>query len=506
MSDIDKKTVLALFLTLVMGGAFLVYWLNEPTRMAAASEEFRLRAVAQGRELYAEDCAMCHGAEGQGVPKIGRVLNSKGLLTAMDDAAIHDVIRDGRPNTGMPAFGEEHGGPLNEHQVEELTAFIRNWESTAPTLPSKPEEERDERIARGVELYTATCAMCHGESGQGGTGRALNSEEYLTAFDDAYLKEAIASGRPRRGMPTWGKVLSPSQIEDLVTFMRDWEEGSSLYVRYCSFCHGVLGQGGPNPNNLGVMVPALNSSEYLGTHDDSHIRQTIIEGVEEKGMPVPPLSEIEVDKIVEFLREWREALAGLSGAEMYARYCATCHGSNGEGGANPFNPRESVTTLNSQDYLSSHDDEDIYRSIAEGISGTGMMALSQQKGGPLTDEEIKRLVAFIRSWETGAQAQPTPAPEATPEAAPTAVLPSVEGDAARGAELFAANCAPCHGSEGQGGAVAKEPLNSAEFLGSQSNDDLRQTISDGVGTAMPGFGGRLTAQEIADVVAFFRSW
>ena len=502
MNGIDRKIALALFSTLVLAVFSLVYWLNEPTRMAAASEGFRLRAVAQGRELYAENCAMCHGAEGQGVPKIGSTLNSKGLLTAMDDAALHDVIRDGRPNTGMPAFGEEHGGPLIEHQVNELTAFIRDWESTAPTLPSKPEEERNERIARGVELYTATCAMCHGESGQGGIGRTLNSEEYLTAFDDAYLTEAIASGRPRKGMPTWGKVLSPRQIGDLVTFMRDWEEGSSLYVRYCSFCHGVLGQGGPNPNNLGEMVPALNSSEYLGTHDDDHIRQTVMEGVEGRGMPAAPLSEVEVDKVVEFLREWREALAGLGGAEMYSRYCATCHGSNGEGGANPFNPRESVTTLNSQDYLSSHDDEHLYRSIAEGITGTGMVALSQQEGGPLSDEEINRLVAFIRGWETGAQAQPTPAPEATP----TAVLPTAEGDAARGVELFAANCAPCHGSEGQGGAVAKEPLNSAEFLDSQSDDDLRQTISDGAGTAMPGFGGRLTAQEIADIVAFFRSW
>ncbi|MEE8389548.1 MAG: c-type cytochrome [Anaerolineae bacterium] len=504
----DKKIVLALVLTLVIGGWFLVYWLNEPIRMEASSEEFRLRAVAQGEELFAESCAMCHGAEGQGMPQIGSVLYSKDFLAAMDDAALYDVIRDGRPNTAMPAFGAEHGGPLNEHQIDELTAFIRNWESTAPVLPPVPQAARSERVAAGVELYNDICTVCHGESGQGGIGRALNSEEYLTAFDDAYLKEAIASGRPRLGMPTWGKVLSPDQIEDLVIFLRDWEEGSSLYAQYCSFCHGVLGQGGPNPSNPNEMIPALNSAQYLDTHDDSHIRQIITEGVEGTGMLAAPLSEIEVDKIVEFLREWREALAELSGAEMFTRYCATCHGSNGEGGANPFNPRESVTTLNSQDYLSSHDDADIHRSIAAGVPGTGMMALSQQEGGPLTGEEINRLVAFIRGWETGigmpsgAQAQPTPAPEATPTTAP----PTGEGDAARGTELFTANCAPCHGSAGEGGAVAKEPLNSAEFLNSQSDDDLRQTISDGAGTAMPPFGGTLTSEEIADIVAFFRSW
>ncbi|TEU15615.1 MAG: c-type cytochrome, partial [Anaerolineales bacterium] len=421
MSDMDKKIGLALFLTLFIGGWFLVYWLNEPNRMEASSEEFRLRTVAQGRELYDENCALCHGAEGQGIPQIGSALNSKNLLAAMDDTALHDVTRDGRPNTAMPAFGEEHGGPLEEHQVDQLTAFIRNWESTAPVLPPGPQAGRSERVAAGAELYSATCAVCHGESGQGGIGRALNSEDYLTAFDDAYLEEAIASGRPRQGMPTWGKVLSPSQIEDLVIFMRDWEEGGPLYAQYCGFCHGVLGQGGPNPSNPDEMIPALNSVQYLDTHDDSHIRQAIIEGVEEKGMPAFLLSEIEVDKIVEFLRRWREALAGLRGAELYTRYCATCHGSNGEGGINPFNPRESVTTLNSPDYLSQASDEDIHRSIAEGVTGTGMVALSQQQGGPLTDEEIERLVAFIRGWETGEQAQPTPAPEATPTVvAPTA--------------------------------------------------------------------------------------
>ena len=283
-------------------------------------------------------------------------------------------------------------------------------------MTPEPQAEWRERVVRAAELYSDTCTVCHGESGQGGIGGTLNAEEYLTAFDDAYLEEAIASGRPRRGMPTWGKVLSPSQIEDLVTFMRDWEEGSPLYARYCGFCHGVLGQGGPNPSNPDEMIAALNSVEYLDTHDDSHIRQAIIEGVEEKGMPAVLLSEIEVDKIVEFLRRWQEALAGLRGVELYTKYCATCHGSNGEGGVNPFNPRESVTTLNSQDYLSNRDDEYIYRSIAEGMAGTGMVALSQQKGGPLTDEQIGRLVAFIRGWETGAQAQPTPAPDATPTA------------------------------------------------------------------------------------------
>jgi mono/diheme cytochrome c family protein len=164
----------------------------------------------------------------------------------------------------------------------------------------------------------------------------------------------------------------------------------------------------------------------------------------------------------------------------------------------------------------------------EGIPGTSMLAFE----GRLADHEIEDVIAFLKSWGTGAQAQPTPAPEATPttvqvqpsptpeatptsaqvqlsptpEATPTAKVPTLGGDAAKGAELFAANCAVCHGSEGRGAAVAEEPLNSAEFLGGRSDDDLDQAISDGVEPAMPPFGGRLTAQEIEDIIAFFRGW
>jgi len=61
----------------------------------------------------------------------------------------------------------------------------------------------------------------------------------------------------------------------------------------------MLGQGGPNPHDPDEMIPALNSSEYLDTHDDNHIRQTIVEGVEGTGMHAASLSETEVDKIIQ---------------------------------------------------------------------------------------------------------------------------------------------------------------------------------------------------------------
>lgn len=68
-------------------------------------------------------------------------------------------------------------------------------------------------------------------------------------------------------------------------------------------------------------------------------------------------------------------------------------------------------------------------------------------------------------------------------------------------------CAACHGDQGQGTAIAKEPLNSPEFLKSRSDDDLRQATADGIpDTAMPSYSDKLSTVDIADIIAFFRSW
>jgi mono/diheme cytochrome c family protein len=93
-------------------------------------------------------------------------------------------------------------------------------------------------------------------------------------------------------------------------------------------------------------------------------------------------------------------------------------------------------------------------------------------------------------------------PAAGGETAATAALAG--GDPAKGAMSFAQNCAGCHGPDAQGGSVGPT-LVSAE-LKAQSDDFFRQIILNGrAGTAMPGWGDRLSTLEIEDVIAFLRS-
>jgi mono/diheme cytochrome c family protein len=111
-------------------------------------------------------------------------------------------------------------------------------------------------------------------------------------------------------------------------------------------------------------------------------------------------------------------------------------------------------------------------------------------------------VTLIPALEEPPEAQPSPVAESgeAEEAAPAAPA----GDPANGAEVFALNCAVCHGTNAEGGAVGPT-LTSAEMK-AKEDDHYRQVLLNGIaGTAMAAFQGRITDQEIEDVIAFLRS-
>ncbi|MDP9327661.1 MAG: c-type cytochrome [Actinomycetota bacterium] len=93
------------------------------------------------------------------------------------------------------------------------------------------------------------------------------------------------------------------------------------------------------------------------------------------------------------------------GHELWRLNCASCHGITGQGGSAP--------ALNSQEFLTSVNDDQINGIIAGGIPGTAMPVWLNDYGGPLTDEQIAALVTYFRSWQKDAPSVPnwrTPTP------------------------------------------------------------------------------------------------
>lgn len=114
----------------------------------------------------------------------------------------------------------------------------------------------------------------------------------------------------------------------------------------------------------------------------------------------------------------------------------------------------------------------------------------------------------------------TPIPTLAPGATET-LVPSIQGaaapatpaaagpnSAALGAPVFFENCTPCHGLLGQGGIGL--PLRNSRYIQTGGDPDIFGTIANGrPGTEMPAWlqanGGRLTAAQITNVVAYLRT-
>ena len=69
----------------------------------------------------------------------------------------------------------------------------------------------------GSEVYQASCASCHGASGGGGSGPALDDGVLVEKYTDAELADVV-----RNGVLTMAPVpgLTDAQIDLVVAFLR----------------------------------------------------------------------------------------------------------------------------------------------------------------------------------------------------------------------------------------------------------------------------------------------
>jgi mono/diheme cytochrome c family protein/rhodanese-related sulfurtransferase len=173
------------------------------------------------------------------------------------------------------------------------------------------------------------------------------------------------------------------------------------------------------------------------------------------------------------------------GARLYDHYCKLCHAKDATGYA-----ADNAPSLVSQTFLESATDDLIATGIRMGRPGTAMAAYGKERGGPLEEVEIGKIVRFLRS---------------IPNISTRALPSSRDGDVKRGAEVFEKNCQTCHGNlTMRGNAVS---LQNPELLAAASPAFLRYAVMNGrPPTPMPSFKDKLEEQQIDDVVAFLWSF
>jgi len=438
--------------------------------------------------LYIKNCAGCHGP----------------TIDVPAGANLHDVIAQGK-HEGMPAWSAD----LSSDQIDALAGFILSpagsklfsqncaeCHQTSELVASDPLElknslgqgknfaahsdqdipdwsqslSHEERTALvnflvapdGQRLFATNCSPCH--------GRAVTF-----SGEENELIEIISQGGLHLEMPPWRETLSPSQLDTLARYVVDpasVSDGQALFTQYCTSCHGER-------------IPRAEEFEAA--------RQIIASGGGHETMPVwgDVLTAEQLEALVSYTLESSKGTSLEVGQDLFAKNCAFCHGDFGEGGPNPARQGDIIAPISTGEYLKTRDDSTLRAVIAQGQPNFGMSPFGSAFGGPLGDEEIDALVAYLRSWEAN------PPVELPPE------VPSVPL-AFSGTEIYSELCAQCHGPQGEGGVGPS--LVDIKYTTDSAEAELFESINAGhAATAMIGWGEILTADQIQQLVDFIRS-
>lgn len=131
--SLNRYLTFGLAFMVVLIVAFPLYRLREPKLRADATALQQQLYEKTGGELFATNCAACHGTQGNG--GIGPTLNAKEFLTTTSDNQIAMLITGGISGSIMPAWGLDYGGSFTDEQIHQLVTFLRSLEPTAPSVP-----------------------------------------------------------------------------------------------------------------------------------------------------------------------------------------------------------------------------------------------------------------------------------------------------------------------------------------------------------------------------------
>lgn len=189
---------------------------------AAALEDVRRDAellqfaMAGGRVAFADNCAACHGAGGEGRPGGFPSLADDSWIWGGTLEDIRTTILHGIRNTQdenarmslMPAYGQV----LSRQEIDDVAEHVLSLTGRSTNAGS---------AARGAAIYAEQCVACHGEKGEGVReqgGPALNDAIWLYGGSKREIVAQIAS--PRTGvMPSWQGRLDEATIRMLTVYV-----------------------------------------------------------------------------------------------------------------------------------------------------------------------------------------------------------------------------------------------------------------------------------------------
>jgi cytochrome c oxidase cbb3-type subunit 3 len=162
-------------------------------------------ALEIGHNIFANNCAVCHGSDAHGAKGFPNLTDNDWLYGGTPDDVVTSIT--GGRNGVMPPWGSV----LHEDGVNEVVNYVL-------TLSG---QKADPKLAEaGKARFETLCVACHGADGKGNTAIGapnLTDTIWLYGGTPADIKETIANGRGGH-MPTWGPVLG----KDRIRFVAAW--------------------------------------------------------------------------------------------------------------------------------------------------------------------------------------------------------------------------------------------------------------------------------------------
>jgi len=335
------ETGIGILATALFTIGLLIYALNEPQRIVQAQAKQIAQDLDVAMTLYAQNCSVCHGVEGEGIGAT-LPLNTPALREA-DSASLTKIISRGLFNTAMPAWSLADGGPLSDYQINQMALLIQqgDWLATKervinlglePRVPFTTEVDpaileqvkalpNGEQLGRGITLYAENCVACRGSDGLGSSLAPALNDPAIRQKTSAELLRTLQNGVSGTLMAGWSGKLQETELNDLVALIAGWEsiptgavpepiksievtaeslaQGADIYGTNCARCHGPEGQGTQR-------APALNVKSVLTSTNDAAFQQIISSGVPGTAMPAwgDRLAETEIQALVGFIRSW----------------------------------------------------------------------------------------------------------------------------------------------------------------------------------------------------------
>ena len=190
-------------------------------------------ALAIGRRIFLQNCAVCHASDAGGSPGSYPNLTDKDWIWGGTPENIINTITNGHTGA-MPAGGAlisvtpgQAPSAEDQQKLEDVSNYILALGGY----------EHDQALAeKGKELYSTSCVACHGPDGKGNPvigGINLADQTWLYAEDSedpAALKTFIQNQiqHPRNNvMPAWKDILGEAKIKVVAAYVYSLSQDES---------------------------------------------------------------------------------------------------------------------------------------------------------------------------------------------------------------------------------------------------------------------------------------